>query len=381
MKASHAITVRPATAAAPSPAAALTAPEPTGKLAPAWNRFWFTPADPVGLHMVRFLAGLLLLAWLLPFAGSIDAMFGAEGWFDHQAYADFADLIGRQTDALLRDELSQSVGWSFLFLVWSNPTHLAAAYWASIAVLVLFTLGVCPRFTGVLSWVVVCSFTANPALKYEGDDLLTIFAFYLMLGYLLLGWRRPGQSWPAFLFESPLLGRFRAEDPSVGANLAVRLLQVHLAIVIVTGAMHKLQFADWWAGVALWYWLNPAFETTMAQLRAHEPYGEYYLFGLSLMSYTMLAWQLAFPFFAWRPRWRPLLLGGAVLGWLGLAFIYRLPLLGPIFFVACLSYISPEEWRQLLARLAGLRQGKAAAEAASAKPSKAEAGSLVENHA
>ena len=30
----------------------------------SWVRFWFTPVDPVGLHAVRLLTGLLLLAWL-----------------------------------------------------------------------------------------------------------------------------------------------------------------------------------------------------------------------------------------------------------------------------------------------------------------------------
>ena len=53
--------------------------------------------------------------------------------------------------------------------------------------ILLFTLGVVPRITGVLTWVAVVSYTANPALAYDADPLLAMLAFYLMVGYLLPG--------------------------------------------------------------------------------------------------------------------------------------------------------------------------------------------------
>ena len=52
------------------------------RLAAAWERFWFSAVDPVGLHAVRLLAGLLFLVWLLSFAGHERAFFGLDGWFD-----------------------------------------------------------------------------------------------------------------------------------------------------------------------------------------------------------------------------------------------------------------------------------------------------------
>jgi hypothetical protein len=309
----------------------------------SWTNFWFAPADPIVLHGLRVLAGLLFLAWLLPFAGHESAFFGTQGWFDLQAYREAGPLYNQ-------DAVPVPLGWSALYLVGANAALLRAAYWGSLGVLLLFTLGLWPRVTSVLTWVIVVSFAANPAVSYDGDFLLGILAFYLMVGYLLQGqWSGTGSLRDRLLgpADAFLFAR-RAEDgprPSHAANLAVRLLQVHFAIVMVVSGLHKLQFGDWWGGVAYWYPLHPAFTTTPEQIGALVPYRDSYLQVLSLVEYVALVWQLGFPFFAWRRRWRPVLLGGALLGWLGTAFVYRLPVFGPVLFIGCLSYLTPAEWR------------------------------------
>lgn len=305
-----------------------------------WVQFWFTPIDPVGLHVLRVLAGLLFLGWLVPFAGTVDGLFGLDGWFDQTAYADLARLS---------EGLGRPTSWSLLYLCGSSKGLLMAAYAFSLIVLALFTFGIAPRVTAVATWLIVTSFAANPVTEYEGDALLGILAFYLMLGYLLLGGWRPGQSVLGWLLDSrdTWLRAARPEGPrtSSGANLALRLIQVHFAMVLVTSGLHKLQFGDWWAGVALWYPLYPPLQTSLAEARRHAEHGRAYLFILSLLAYLTLAWQLTFPWFAWKQRWRGLLLGGAMLGWLGLACIYGLPWLGPILVVGGLSYVTSEEWR------------------------------------
>ena len=62
----------------------------------SWVRFWFGAADPVGLHVVRVLAGLPFLAWLLPFATHQEAFFGFQGWSDigHLAFLIGFALVG-----------------------------------------------------------------------------------------------------------------------------------------------------------------------------------------------------------------------------------------------------------------------------------------------
>jgi len=326
-------------------------PSTASGLAGAWSRFWFAPIDPTGLHVVRVLTGLLLLGWiLLTFWGNVASFVGPYGWMDVRAFTEASRLPGGEL----------SPGWSVAYLCGGNETALTAFFWGSVAVLVLFTLGILPSVTAVLTWVVVASFTANPAFEYEGDALLLMLTFYLMVGYVLLGQRALGLSLPARLLGTlrtwPLATRNRDDGeprPSTGANLALRLIQVHLAIVFVTTGLHKLQFGDWWAGVALWFPLHPPFKTTLVEALANKPYADTYLALLNVATYVTLAWQIGFPLFAWRPRWRIVLLGGAAVGWLATAFVWGLPVVGQALLIGCLSFVSPAGWQRILGWLPG----------------------------
>jgi hypothetical protein len=306
----------------------------------SWINFWFAPVHPVGLHTLRFLSSLLFIIWLITLAGHQEAFFGWGGWVDRQVYnASLRAAEGSisQTDWSL---------WSLLYLFGSNSVWVNVVYWTAFVVFVLFGLGLWTRVTSVLTWVMVVSFLANPITRQDADPLLGILAFYLMIGYVLMGQWNRRLSWPDGILgtkQTWLFGRGE-QPPSVAANLAVRLLQVHFALVVVVSALHKLQIGDWWSGVAFWYPLHPPFQTTADSLRAEAAHAQSTLFFLSLAQYLVLAWQLGFPFFAWRRSWRPVLLGGAAIGWIGCLTIYKQPLFGPIYCIAALSYLTPAEW-------------------------------------
>jgi hypothetical protein len=286
----------------------------------------------------------------LPFAGQAEALFGLGGWFDLKAYREASRL----------EEMPIPMGWSILYACGTNATLLQAAYWLSLGVLALFTLGVWTRLTGVLTWVVVASFIINPAISYDADYLLGIVAFYLMAGYLLLGQWSTRPSLLGRILGTPdtLLIGFRRSGKATGerptsyaANLVMRLLQVHFALVVCVSGLHKLQFGDWWCGVAFWYPLHPPLEATAESIMAEGARATTYLFAISLAQYCVLAWQIGFPLFAWRPRWRPVVLAGAAIGWAGSALLFRQPLFGPVYLIACLSYVRPDEWRGIGALL------------------------------
>jgi hypothetical protein len=319
----------------------------------SWARFWFTPVDPVGLNVLRVLAGLLILGWLLSFMGRQGEFFGPDGWFDQQALREGSQLP---------EGMPAPAGWSLVNLLGSNPALLQAFYWLSVAVVVLFTLGVAARLTSILTWLGVVSFIGNPVTSDGADYLLGILAFYLMIGNVLQGqWSRrlsitervlgPAD---AFLFRRWWKGAAEVV-PSYAANATMRLVQIHFALILVVSGLHKLQMGDWWSGVAFWYPLHPVFTTTADALRQEIPIRTTYLFLLSLAAYAVLAWQIGFPLFAWRRHWwRVVLLGGAALGWLGLVVIYGLPFFGPLFCVVCLAFLTPAEWRGITSRLARL---------------------------
>jgi hypothetical protein len=359
------VSPKPAPAVTASAASALGGKKPDGGLVGlpgfvrSWLQFWFTPVDPVGLHAVRFLAGVLFIFWLLPFAGNLDAFFGPDGWLDLQA---IAEMRTQSATGQLTAGPREMPGWSILDLAGGDPTLLTVVYGLCLGVLVLFTLGLWTRLTSVLTWVIVVSFMANPAIAFDADFLLVMLAFYLMVGYVLLGLRTQRLSGASLLLGSRatwLLGHSSAGAVrSTAANLALRLLQVHLALILFLSGLHKLQFGEWWRGVALWYPLHPAFETSIVSARASALVSFFYLALLSLVGYGVLAWQIGFPFFAWRRGWgwRGLLLSGAVLGWLGCSFVYRLPLYGPALFIGSISFLSAVEWHTLLGWLGKVPQ-------------------------
>jgi hypothetical protein len=354
VKSKHSIIAKPAVPIhTPSPKVQAAA-EIRTRWFQGWQDFWFAPTSPISLHVVRVLAGLLFLGWLLPFAGEVEAIFGMDGWFDRAAYIKASELpLGPP----------MPLGWSLLYMAGTNAALLHFLYWSAIGVFVLFTLGLATRVTSVLTWLFVVSFLANPATRFEADYLVGILAFYLMIGYLLLGqW-----SWPqtsagrilgnrsGWLFGSGL--PVGTEPPSYGATFAVRLLQVHFALIIVVSGLHKLQFGAWWSGTAFFYALHSPFTTTETQIRALTAIRGGYLFILSLCAYIALAWQLCFPLFAWRKgRMRIFLLGGAAVGWLACLDIFKLPLFGPVYMIGCLSYLNPEEWLGIRGRIARLSQ-------------------------
>src|SRR5438105_3585647 len=53
--------------------------------AAAWDRFWFTPADPKLLGMIRICCGLIVLYVHLIYSFNLHAIFGADGWVDVQS--------------------------------------------------------------------------------------------------------------------------------------------------------------------------------------------------------------------------------------------------------------------------------------------------------
>lgn len=317
-----------------------------------WTRFWFFPRQALGLHLIRILFGILVLCWLLPLAGYLGDFFGFDGWFDKVAFAEVGEAWDRHS-------------WSLHYLVADNPALLTTFYWVSIAVVVVFTLGFFTRITAVLTWLVVISFTSNPLIETDTDVFFRLFAFYLMLGYLLIDWLRSTLPLPVKLFSPwnhSVLALGKAADSgsySSAATMTLRLMQVHFALAIVIMGLHKLQIAEWWAGVSYWFPMHRAAETSLETINDLRTRAVSYLNWMSLASYLVLAWQISFPTFAWRTglcRW--ILLIGAITGMIGLMVIYPIPLLGPTFFLLCLTYLTDYEWSRLFSPLLRLVNSK-----------------------
>ena len=109
----------------------------SGEWIAAWDRFFFTPADPLPLALIRIGTGLLLAwssaVWLL----DIDAFFGVDGWLaPHEVW--------RMND--------QPWQWSLYFAAWS-PTAMRVVAGVTLVAAILLTVGLATPLAAVTSAV------------------------------------------------------------------------------------------------------------------------------------------------------------------------------------------------------------------------------------
>jgi hypothetical protein len=251
-----------------------------------------------------------------------------------------------------------------LFYHLDTPGEMALVHALAIAVAVLFTLGVGTRVTSVLAWVLVLGYThRTPAAMYGQDTMLAILLLYLMIGpsgaalsvdRLVLRWRQRRLGLPE---GDPA--------PSVGANVAIRLMQVHFCIIYLASGASKLQGAAWWNGTAIWQTLTnyefapaqfEAFTELLRQMTHNRWVWELFHFGGVI--FTLLL-ELGLPFLIWYPRWRWLMMCGAVGMHTAIALSMGLVAFSLLMIVMLLSFVPPESLKQLqggLGRLARRRE-------------------------
>src|SRR5580704_2547371 len=63
------------------PAADPQAPLPQ-RMVQGWNRFWFTPADPLPLGLMRICGGLMLLYTTVAYTPDLQEFFGKDAWLN-----------------------------------------------------------------------------------------------------------------------------------------------------------------------------------------------------------------------------------------------------------------------------------------------------------
>jgi hypothetical protein len=303
-------------------------------LAGAWEAFWFTPADPTLLGVLRIFTGLMLLYTHAVWGLVLGDFFGPASWLS-------ADLV--------RTIQADQYTYSFWWLVpdaWMWP-----AYEAAMAVLLLFTVGLFTRVTSVLSLIVVISFAHRvPGATFGLDQINAVLTLYLAIG-------PSGQalSLDRVLANHRMGSAAPRPAPSAVANLALRLINVHMCIVYFFAGISKLQGESWWTGEAMWRAVsNLEYQSIDMTWLAWHPW------LLNLATHLSVLWEIFFCALIWRPRLRPLMLAGAVVLHVGIGACLGMWTFGLIMLVGCASFL-PGEWVRDLA--AALSRGRSSPEA------------------
>jgi hypothetical protein len=294
----------------------------------AWNTFFFTPADPLPLAVIRICTGLLLtwasIVWLL----DADAFFGPAGWLaPHEVW--------RMND--------QPWQWSWFFAAWS-PTAVRVLGGITLVAAMLLTLGIATPLAAVVALVGFLSAVNRAPLNMFGfDDILGLLLIPLAIGPA--GRRLSVDAAVGLSGGAGPAERRAGEGGSVRANVALRLIQLHLCVVYFFSGCGKLLGASWWEGTALWGAIaNDQYRTLDLTGFARHP------LVINALTLATLFWEVTYPALVWPRLTRRLALAMAVIVHLGIGVAMGMMEFGLAMITANLAFVPAATLRSLLPR-------------------------------
>jgi len=313
--------------------------------AAAWDRFWFRAVDPATLSLIRVCAGLMLLYTHLVWTLDLESFFGQESW------------LPRQVIEEVRREAHPWTAWSYFWGVESRAV-LWLLHVAGLVVFALLTLGYRSRLMALLAYLVAVSYVGRASEAWFGlDKINCMLAMYLMLG----------PCGARYSLDRLRVVRGSRGDPppvapSVSANVALRLMQLHLCIVYLFSGLGKLQGQTWWDGTAVWWSVaNAEYQSWDLTWLAGWP-------GIvALLTHVTVFWELFYVALVWPRLTRPVVLLLAVCVHGGIALFLGMATFGLAMLIANLAFVAPELVRAVcdppVARLAIVGKRQAAPEA------------------
>jgi hypothetical protein len=262
---------------------------------------------------------------------------------------------------------------SSVFSLWFHvldPQAMAIVHVCIVVIAALFTVGFCTRITSALLWFASLSYIhRNPTMLFGVDTMMTILLLYLAIGPsgaaysidnmirkwwvqakpgVVLGWYRFWRL-PTPAAVAPAAPVPDVPEPSVSANVAIRLLQIHVCIIYLMAGLSKLLGQAWWSGGAIWmtianYEFAPMqFEAYMWFLRQLGSYQLLYdAFNTGGGLFT-LAFEIGYAFLIWRPRLRWVFLAGAILLHGGIGLLMGLKTFSLMMLVMNMAFLRKEE--------------------------------------
>ncbi|GAC1451054.1 MAG: hypothetical protein NVSMB9_35900 [Isosphaeraceae bacterium] len=298
-----------------------------------WVRFFFTPGDPTTLGLIRLLIGCLLV-WNMSVLGlDLRAFLGTSGWAEPGAVGHF---------------LAEREPWAWSLWTWVPDAWLVTAWAGCLVVLILFAVGYRSSLTAALAWVITVSVNRRvPVILYGFDQIVSTVLFYLAAS----GASGQAVSLDRFLARwraVPIGGRGGAVSsgvptPTVSANLALRMIQLHLCLIYGLAGLSKLSSPEWWNGSALeMILITPEFR------RFDLAWALRYTYLLNLATHAGLLVEILFPVLVWVRPLRPLVLAAVVLLHIGIDLALGLTEFAIVMVAANLSFVAGDWLRSLV---------------------------------
>ena len=296
------------------------------KFGDGWNRFWFTPSDPLPLGAMRVAVGGIALALVGSMSFSLLRLFGPNGFISVEMVKTLYPV-------------PNSYRWSYLDYA-TDAASLQGLHYFGVAVLLAYTLGLFTNVTKFLAPIVFLSyFHRGPMLTGVGEPIVAMLLVYLAVGPC-------GATLSLDAVRRRAKGGFALVPQTFTAMLSIRLIQVH--IVLIHFIMFCATLQDnviWWNGTAVW-WLIARPESSLLDM-----YGLYrYPYVINIWTTALILYYAAFAFFVWNRTARPALVVWSALTWASIALLTGLIPFCAAMFVGTWAFLSADQWSRLLRR-------------------------------
>ena len=267
----------------------------------AWETFWFEADFSSQAVLFRTVFGVFLLSFYLIRTLDLNYFYSDSGIFPTSLIDSLTPLPGR---------------FSILFYFHSDLA-IRAFNCIFLASILTMTLGIYPRLSALIAYLLHLSFIHRNFSVVFGVDLISTF-FLLYLTLMDVRKREGLQRW---------LG-----------SAASRFSQIQLCIIYFYSGIEKLKGTHWWQGEAIWDVLaNGQLARYDFSFLANFPS------LLVLMTYSSLLWEVYFPVLIWNQRLRPAILIFGLFFHAGIGISLNLPHFGALMAVAYLLFLSPTQ--------------------------------------
>jgi hypothetical protein len=130
--------------------------------------------------------------------------------------------------------------------------------------------------------------------------------------------------------------------PSVTANVAIRLIQLHMCVIYLFSALGKLQGRSWWSGDAVWYSV-----ATLEYQSLNMTWLWHHQYLVNLLTHATVFFELTYPALIWPRLTRPWMLLVALFVHGGIVVALGMPTFGLVMLVGNLAFVSPRTVRKM----------------------------------
>ena len=296
----------------------------------AWDRFWFTPRRPEVLGLLRIATGVMLLYCHIVLATQLTSFLGDSAWINNETAKHLHDNAFGIVDA----------GRSYLWYI-SNPLLLWVHQSLTIIVTAAFMIGLLTRITGPMAWILQLMYIHRLTGSLFGlDQIVTYCVMYLAFTpcgsvFSIDAWIRR-KYYDKVASSRKLSWLFPDSVPSVAANIATRLLQLHLCVIYLFGGLAKARGESWWDGTAVWYAVGN-YEYQSLDMTWMSGYPRI----VAALSNMTLFWEVFYCALIWPRLTRPLVLAVAIAVHGGIALFLGMATFGLMMIAANMIFIDP----------------------------------------